>query len=51
MGCKMNRRMPELREGMEDGGECLENFYLVNAPEDRKVNFWQRVEGEGQQLK
>ena len=36
---------------MEEGGECLEKIYLVNAPEDRKVNFWQRVEGEVQQLK
>jgi hypothetical protein len=32
-------------------GVCLEKIHLVNAPEDKKITFWQRVEREVQQLK
>lgn len=32
-------------------GQCLEKIYLVNAPEDKKVTFWQRVDREVQHLK
>ncbi len=30
--------------------ECLEKIYLTNAPEDKKITFWQRVDGEARQL-
>ena len=36
---------------MGTDGQCLEKIYLVNAPEDKKVTFWQRVDGEVQHLK
>ena len=36
---------------MGTDGECLEKIYLVNAPEDKKVTFWQRVDGEVGPLK
>ncbi len=32
-------------------GQCLEKFYLVNAPEDKKVTFWKRVDREVAHLK
>ena len=36
---------------MGSEGQCLEKFYLVNAPEDKKITFWQRVDGEVAHLK
>ena len=30
--------------------ECLEKIYLTNAPEDKKITFWQRVDGEARHL-
>jgi len=35
---------------MDAEGECLEKFYVVNSPEDRKVNFWQRMDVEARRL-
>lgn len=36
---------------MGTDGACLEKIYLVNAPEDKKITFWQRVDREVAQLK
>lgn len=32
-------------------GACLEKIYLVQAPEDKKITFWERVDGEVKHLK
>jgi hypothetical protein len=31
---------------MSEEGECLEKVFVANSPEDKKVRFWQRLEGE-----
>jgi hypothetical protein len=36
---------------MSEEGECLEKVFLANSPEDKKVSFWRRMEGEIAALK
>jgi hypothetical protein len=36
---------------MSEQGACLEKIFLANSPEDKKVRFWERMEGEIKHLK
>jgi hypothetical protein len=36
---------------LDEWGKCLEKFFVVNAPEDKKVNFWQKMFAEAANLK